>query len=132
MAVYCWGLYLHYPELGVLYLRDKTKVSLGKLNTISMIFIMGSTWVVAYANPNILDRLLRRQLLCPAELTTLNTDNGPPSGTRPPHQQPNFSNFLFLFFSDRLSPAAQGADGLFGQALEAFSSSSRISSGVNR
>ena len=30
-------------------------MSLGKLNTISMIFIMGSTWVVAYANPNILD-----------------------------------------------------------------------------
>ncbi|HAM6828120.1 TPA: hypothetical protein IB910_001020 [Escherichia coli] len=37
------------------YKGDKTKVSLGKLNTISMIFIMGSTWVVAYANPNILD-----------------------------------------------------------------------------
>lgn len=34
---------------------DKTKVSVGKLNSISMIFIMGSTWVVAYANPNILD-----------------------------------------------------------------------------
>ena len=37
------------------YKGDKTKVSLGKLNTLSMIFIMGSTWVVAYANPNILD-----------------------------------------------------------------------------
>ena len=37
------------------YKGDKTKVSAGKLNTISMIFIMGSTWVVAYANPNILD-----------------------------------------------------------------------------
>ncbi|ENK8272887.1 threonine/serine transporter TdcC [Salmonella enterica] len=37
------------------YKGDKTKVSMGKLNTISMIFIMGSTWVVAYANPNILD-----------------------------------------------------------------------------
>lgn len=35
------------------YKGDKTKVSAGKLNTISMIFIMGSTWVVAYANPNI-------------------------------------------------------------------------------
>ena len=31
------------------YKGDKTKVSLGKLNTISMIFIMGST-VVAYAS----------------------------------------------------------------------------------
>ncbi|MEA7515312.1 L-serine ammonia-lyase, iron-sulfur-dependent, subunit alpha, partial [Salmonella enterica subsp. enterica serovar Virginia] len=28
------------------YKGDKTKVSMGKLNTISMIFIMGSTWVV--------------------------------------------------------------------------------------
>lgn len=37
------------------YKGDKKKVSIGKLNTISMIFIMGSTWVVAYANPNILD-----------------------------------------------------------------------------
>ena len=37
------------------YKGDKKKVSVGKLNTISMIFIMGSTWVVAYANPNILD-----------------------------------------------------------------------------
>ena len=30
-------------------------ISSGKLNTLSMVFIMGSTWVVAYANPNILD-----------------------------------------------------------------------------
>jgi len=37
------------------YKGDKTKVSGGKLNLISMVFIMGSTWVVAYANPNILD-----------------------------------------------------------------------------
>ncbi|MBL7634259.1 threonine/serine transporter TdcC [Atlantibacter hermannii] len=37
------------------YKGDKNKISEGKLNTISMIFIMGSTWVVAYANPNILD-----------------------------------------------------------------------------
>ena len=37
------------------YKGDKTKVSTRKLNTISMVFIMGSTWVVAYANPNILD-----------------------------------------------------------------------------
>lgn len=37
------------------YQGDKTKISRGKLNLISMIFIMGSTWVVAYANPNILD-----------------------------------------------------------------------------
>ncbi|MBE8398182.1 threonine/serine transporter TdcC, partial [Leptospira borgpetersenii serovar Hardjo-bovis] len=37
------------------YKGDKTKVPMGKLNTISMIFMMGSTWVVAYANPNILD-----------------------------------------------------------------------------
>ena len=37
------------------YKGDKKKVSVGKLNTISMIFIMGSTWIVAYANPNILD-----------------------------------------------------------------------------
>ena len=43
-----------------------------------------------------------------------------------------FFKFFILFFSDRLPPAAQGADGLFGQASEAFSSSSRISSGVNR
>ncbi|AIR63842.1 threonine/serine transporter TdcC [Cedecea neteri] len=37
------------------YKSDKTKISEGKLNLISMVFIMGSTWVVAYANPNILD-----------------------------------------------------------------------------
>ena len=37
------------------YKGDKKKVSVGKLNTISMVFIMGSTWVVAYANTNILD-----------------------------------------------------------------------------
>ncbi len=37
------------------YKGDKTRVSSGKLNTLSMVFIMGSTWVVAYANPNILD-----------------------------------------------------------------------------
>ncbi|AJZ91138.1 threonine/serine transporter TdcC [Cedecea neteri] len=37
------------------YKSDKTKISEGKLNLISMAFIMGSTWVVAYANPNILD-----------------------------------------------------------------------------
>lgn len=37
------------------YKGDKKKVSVGKLNTISMVFIMGSTWIVAYANPNILD-----------------------------------------------------------------------------
>ena len=33
------------------------------------------------------DRLLRRQLLCPAELTTQGTDNGPPSRTRTPRNQ---------------------------------------------
>ena len=33
------------------------------------------------------DRLLRRQLLCPAELTTHDADNGLPSGTRAPHSQ---------------------------------------------
>ena len=43
-----------------------------------------------------------------------------------------FFNFFIFIFSDLLSPAAQGAEGLFGQASEAFSSSSRISSGVNR
>ena len=37
------------------YKGDKKNVSVGKLNTISMVFIMGSTWIVAYANPNILD-----------------------------------------------------------------------------
>ena len=37
------------------YKGDKKKGSVGKLNTISMVFIMGSTWIVAYANPNILD-----------------------------------------------------------------------------
>jgi threonine transporter len=37
------------------YKGDKTRVSSGKLNLISMVFIMGSTWIVAYANPNILD-----------------------------------------------------------------------------
>ena len=37
------------------YKGDKNKISESKLNTISMVFIMGSTWVVAYANPNILD-----------------------------------------------------------------------------
>lgn len=35
------------------YKGDKKKVSVGKLNTISMVFIMGSTSIVAYANPNI-------------------------------------------------------------------------------
>ncbi len=35
------------------YKGDKTRVSSGKLNTLSMVFIMGTTWVVAYANPNI-------------------------------------------------------------------------------
>lgn len=34
---------------------NKNKVSIGKLNLISMVFIMGSTWVIAYLNPNILD-----------------------------------------------------------------------------
>ena len=37
------------------YKGDKTKVSIGKLNLISMVFIMGSTWFIAYLNPNILD-----------------------------------------------------------------------------
>jgi len=37
------------------YKGDKNKISGGKLNLLSMVFIMGSTWVVAYANPNILD-----------------------------------------------------------------------------
>ncbi|AJJ65095.1 threonine/serine transporter TdcC [Yersinia aldovae] len=37
------------------YKGDKTKISSGKLNLISMFFIMGSTWLVAYINPNILD-----------------------------------------------------------------------------
>ncbi|WP_232098396.1 hypothetical protein [Aeromonas veronii] len=31
------------------------KVSSKKLNMVSMLFIMGSTWLVAYVNPNILD-----------------------------------------------------------------------------
>ncbi|HFZ8995906.1 TPA: threonine/serine transporter TdcC [Citrobacter freundii] len=34
---------------------DKSKISLKKMNAISMAFIMGSTWVVSYLNPNILD-----------------------------------------------------------------------------
>ncbi|GAA0337344.1 threonine/serine transporter TdcC [Morganella psychrotolerans] len=37
------------------YKGDKSKVSIGKLNLISMVFIMGSTWFIAYLNPNILD-----------------------------------------------------------------------------
>lgn len=37
------------------YKGDKEKISGGKLNLLSMVFIMGSTWVVAYVNPNILD-----------------------------------------------------------------------------
>ncbi|MBW1216178.1 threonine/serine transporter TdcC [Pantoea allii] len=37
------------------YKGDKDAVSSRKLNTLSMIFIMGSTWLVAYLNPNILD-----------------------------------------------------------------------------
>ncbi|MGF1686348.1 threonine/serine transporter TdcC [Photobacterium japonica] len=37
------------------YKGDATKVSTGKLNAISMGFIMGSTWFVSYLNPNILD-----------------------------------------------------------------------------
>lgn len=37
------------------YKGDKSKISMGKLNTLSMVFIMGSTWLVAYVNPNILD-----------------------------------------------------------------------------
>lgn len=34
---------------------DRHKMPQGKLNFISLIIIMGSTWVVAYLNPNILD-----------------------------------------------------------------------------
>lgn len=37
------------------YQGDASKISTGKLNTISMAFIMGSTWLVSYLNPNILD-----------------------------------------------------------------------------
>ncbi|MCU8651323.1 threonine/serine transporter TdcC, partial [Escherichia coli] len=37
------------------YKGDKSKISMSKLNTLSMVFIMGSTWLVAYVNPNILD-----------------------------------------------------------------------------
>ncbi|KHE00639.1 threonine/serine transporter TdcC [Pantoea sp. BS_4] len=37
------------------YHGDKDAVSHRKLNTVSMVFIMGSTWLVAYLNPNILD-----------------------------------------------------------------------------
>lgn len=37
------------------YGGDKTKISASKLNTISMVVIMASTWAVAYLNPNILD-----------------------------------------------------------------------------
>ena len=52
------------------YKGDKTRVSSGKLNTLSMVLIMGPTWVVAYANPNILDlieamgALIIASLLC--------------------------------------------------------------------
>lgn len=34
---------------------DRTKIAPSKLNFISMVFIMASTWVVAYLDPNILD-----------------------------------------------------------------------------
>ena len=34
---------------------DKNKMPLKRMNMISMVFIMGSTWVVSYLNPNILD-----------------------------------------------------------------------------
>lgn len=37
------------------YNGDRTKISENKLNSMSMIVIMGSTWLVAYVNPNILD-----------------------------------------------------------------------------
>lgn len=37
------------------YHNDRTKISSAKLNLISMIFIMTSTWLVAYLDPNILD-----------------------------------------------------------------------------
>lgn len=37
------------------YKGDKDAISSRKLNTWSMVFIMGSTWLVAYLNPNILD-----------------------------------------------------------------------------
>lgn len=37
------------------YKGDKIKVLLGKLNIISMIFIMGFIWVVVYVNLNIFD-----------------------------------------------------------------------------
>lgn len=37
------------------YGGDRNKVSTAKLNTISMVLIMASTWLVAYLNPNILD-----------------------------------------------------------------------------
>ncbi|WP_108650091.1 threonine/serine transporter TdcC [Dongshaea marina] len=37
------------------YQGDKSKVSSKKLNMVSMLLIMGSTWLVSYINPNILD-----------------------------------------------------------------------------
>ncbi len=37
------------------YKGDRTKISSAKLNFISMVFIMASTWLVAYLDPNILD-----------------------------------------------------------------------------
>lgn len=37
------------------YQGDRTKISSTKLNLISMVFIMASTWLVAYLDPNILD-----------------------------------------------------------------------------
>lgn len=43
------------PVLEFGYKDDKTKISVGKFNTISVIFVMGSVWAVVYANSNILD-----------------------------------------------------------------------------
>lgn len=37
------------------YHGDKSQVPMKKLNIVSMIIIMGSTWVISYLNPNILD-----------------------------------------------------------------------------
>lgn len=39
----------------VFYQGKKNKIPARKLNLISMIFIMGSCWIVAFANPNILE-----------------------------------------------------------------------------
>lgn len=43
----------------IVFKGNRNAISHSLLNTVSMVFIMGSTWFVAYTNPNILDMIER-------------------------------------------------------------------------